>query len=55
MNKKVRSEPARDREELVVVRSSVDSQVIFLPEDDAQVGREEFIIATEESLLDVQQ
>jgi hypothetical protein len=47
-------EPVDEREELTVIQSSVDSQVIFLPEDEAQIGREEFIVVSEESLRDVE-
>lgn len=41
-------------EPLTVVRSATDSQFVFLPEHEPQVGEEEFIVATEGSLRDVE-
>ena len=38
-------------EELTVIESSADSQLIFLPEHDSQFKAEEFIVASESSLV----
>jgi hypothetical protein len=39
-----------EMEELTVIESSVDSQLIFLPEHDSQFKSEEFIVVSEGSL-----
>lgn len=43
-----------EAEELTVVQSSADSQVIVLPEDEAQIGKEEFIVIDEESFREIE-
>ncbi|MFC6976844.1 hypothetical protein ACFQL1_22480 [Halomicroarcula sp. GCM10025709] len=39
-----------EMEELTVIESSADSQLIFLPEHDSQFRSEEFIVVSEQSL-----
>jgi len=42
-----------EMEELTVVKSSTDSQLIFLPEHESQLGEEEFIVIHSDSLRDL--
>jgi hypothetical protein len=42
-----------EMEELTVVKSSTDSQLIFLPEHESQLGEEEFIVVDSDSLRDL--
>ena len=45
-----RSDLGYEMEELKVIESAADSQFIFLPENEAHLDEEEFIIVDEDSL-----